>query len=302
MAGREDVVILDRIQLNTMWDAGRYGKLIYDDIADNFNGLHGLARYEALEAALSQKVGELYQRLGRGSEGSVGRYHWESWVLNSGQVVAHPTMKGLVADVKGEINPYAFLGAPEGKQNMYRYGAIYARDASNKQYFLYSDSKGEVYRLDREGFTEFVNEIKKPKHGIIPKKFKVSEYDKGFPWYEADGVNRENLDTLLYSYAERKANEGEYAVEETVQSDTTDGAGQELKRPSQAPEPDLQNAVQARIDRQITAQELNEIQAQKGRFVQSLTREQAEKIITLPSDAKSINALRKTSREKNRKA
>tara|TARA_B110000046_G_scaffold54018_1_gene60478 strand:+ start:1163 stop:9880 length:8718 start_codon:yes stop_codon:yes gene_type:complete len=301
MAGREDVVILDRIQLNTMWDAGRYGKLIYDDIADNFNGLHGLARYEALEAALSQKVGELYQRLGRGSEGSVGRYHWESWVLNSGQVVAHPTMKGLVADVKGEINPYAFLGAPEGKQNMYRYGAIYARDASNKQYFLYSDSKGEVYRLDREGFTEFVNEIKKPKHGIIPKKFKVSEYDKGFPWYEADGVNRENLDTLLYSYAERKANEGEYAVEETVQSDTTDGAGQELKRPSQAPEPDLQNAVQARIDRQITAQELNEIQAQKGRFVQSLTREQAEKIITLPSDAKSINALRKTSREKTGK-
>ena len=298
MAGREDVVILDRIQLNTMWDAGRYGKLIYDDIADNFNGLHGLARYEALEAALSQKVGELYERLGRGAEGSVGRYHWESWVLNSGQVVAHPTMKGLVADVKGEINPYAFLGAPEGKQNMYRYGAIYARDENNKQYFLYSDSKGEVYRLNRDGFTQFINEIKKPKHGIIPKKFKVSEYDKGFPWYEAEGVNRDNLDTLLYSYAERKADEGEYAVEGTVQSDATDGTGQELTRPSQKADPDLEKAVQARIDRQITAPELNEIQAEKGRLVQSLTREQAEKIITLPSDAKAINALTKTSREK----
>ncbi|MBU98567.1 MAG: hypothetical protein CL429_05670, partial [Acidimicrobiaceae bacterium] len=298
MAGREDVVILDRIQLNTMWDAGRYGKLIYDDIADNFNGLHGLARYEALEAALSQKVGELYERLGRGSEGSVGRYHWESWVLNSGQVVAHPTMKGLVADVKGEINPYAFLGAPEGKQNMYRYGAIYARDENSKQYFLYSDSKGEVYRLNKDGFTQFINEIKKPKHGIIPKQFKVSEYDKGFPWYEAEGVNRDNLDTLLYSYAERKANEGEYAVEGTVQSDTPDGTGQELTRPPQKADPDLEKAVQARIDRKITAQELNQIQAEKGRVVQSLTREQAEKIITLPSDAKAVNALTKTNREK----
>ena len=297
MTGREDVVILDRIQLNTMWDAGRYGKLIYDDIADNFNGLHGLARYEAIEAALSQRIGGLYQRLGRGSQASVGRYHWESWVLNSGQVVAHPTMQGIVADVRGEVNPYAFLGAPEGKQNMYRYGAIYARDDSNKQYFLYSDSKGEVYRLNREGFSAFVNEIKKPKHGIIPKKFKVSEYDKGFPWYEADGVNRENLDTLLYSYAERKADAGEYAVEGTVQGDATDGAGQELKRPSQAPDPDLQQGVQDRIDRKISAKQLNDLQANKGRFIQSLTREQAEKIITLPSDAKAINALTKTNRE-----
>ena len=84
-------------------------------------------------------------------------------------------------------------------------------------------------------------------------------------------------------------------------TDDTGVSPAQLTRPSQAPEPDLQNAVQARIDRQITAQELNEIQAEKGRFVQSLTREQAEKIITLPSDAKSINALRKTSREKTGK-
>ena len=142
MTGRDDVVILDRIQLNTMWDTGRYGKLIYDDIAENFSGLHGLARYEVLENALKLKIVELYTLLGRPQDASVGRYHWESWVLNSGQVVAHPTMQGLVADIMGEPNPYAFMGAPEGKQNMYRYGAIYARDDQGQPYYLYSDSKG----------------------------------------------------------------------------------------------------------------------------------------------------------------
>ena len=48
MTGRKDVVVLDRIQINSMWDAGRFGKLIYDDIASLFDGAHGLARYEAL--------------------------------------------------------------------------------------------------------------------------------------------------------------------------------------------------------------------------------------------------------------
>ena len=226
MTGRDDVVILDRIQLNTMWDAGRYGKLIYDDIAENFNGLHGLARYEALEAALSSKIQDLYTAIGRPDEASVGRYHWESWVLNSGQVVAHPTMQGIVNDVRGDESPYAYLGAPEGKQNMLRYGAIYARDPQGEQYFLYPDSKGKVYRLTKTGFADFIKEIRKAKSGILPKGFKVSEYDKGFPWYEAEGVNRDNLDKLLESYAEREATQVERSFEEVIQDSDTDGSRQ----------------------------------------------------------------------------
>lgn len=226
MTGRDDVVILDRIQLNTMWDAGRYGKLIYDDIAENFNGLHGLARYEALEAALSSRIQDLYTAIGRPDEASVGRYHWESWVLNSGQVVAHPTMQGIVNDVRGDESPYAYLGAPEGKQNMLRYGAIYARDPQGEQYFLYPDSKGKVYRLTKTGFADFIKEIRKAKSGILPKGFKVSEYDKGFPWYEAEGVNRDNLDKLLESYAEREATQVERSFEEVIQDSDTDGSRQ----------------------------------------------------------------------------
>lgn len=216
MTGRDDVLILDRIQLNTMWDTGRYGKLIYDDIAENFGNLHGLARYEVLENALQSKIVDLYTRLGRPEDASVGRYHWESWVLNSGQVVAHPTMQGLVADIMGASTPYAFMGAPEGKQNMYRYGAIYARDDQGQPYYLYADSKGTPYKLSRSQFEKFLGEIQKPKNGIVPKNFKVSEYDEGFPWYEADGVDRAKLDEVLQANAERKAVEREYAVKGDV--------------------------------------------------------------------------------------
>ena len=232
MTGRDDVVILDRIQLNTMWDSGRYGKLIYDDIADEFNGLHGVARYEVMEKSLALKVGQLYEAIGRPEDASVGRYHWESWVLNSGQVVAHPTMQGIVKDMEGNADPYAFMGAPEGKQNTFAYGAIYARDEAGEPYFIYNDSKGEPYRLSRDEFRNFLNEIKKPKAGVLPKNFKVSTYDKGFPWYEAEGVNRERLDEILKENAGRKATQREYAFEGTLQSQPdTDVSRQELDSP-----------------------------------------------------------------------
>ena len=226
MTGRDDVVILDRIQLNTMWDSGRYGKLIYDDIADNFSGLHGLARYEVMENALQDKIVELYTRLGRPQDASVGRYHWESWVLNSGQVVAHPTMQGLVDDIEGASSPYAFMGAPEGKQNMFRYGAIYARDDKGQQYFMYSDSNGQPYKFNRENFRLFLDEIKKPKVGILPKNFKVSEYDQGYPWYEAEGVDRAKLDEVIKSFAQGKATPREYGVEgDVLNEDQADESG-----------------------------------------------------------------------------
>ena len=313
MTGRNDVVILDRIQLNTMWDSGRYGKLIYDDIAENFNGLHGLARYEALEAALSSKIQDLYTAIGRPDEASIGRYHWESWVLNSGQVVAHPTMQGIVNDVRGDESPYAHLGAPEGKQNMFRYGAIYARDADGEQYFLYPDSAGQVYRLTKDGFAGFIEEIRKPSNGILPKGFKVSDYDKGFPWFEAEGVNRDNLDRLLQSYAEREATQVERSFEEAVQDGETDGSrpgdvdpetAQEAvdsrlaRRPPQGADPTIEQAVRDRISRNISQGELNEIMSERGRDVRPLTRGDAEELVRLPAEEVALNALQKTNREK----
>ena len=53
MSGRNDVIVLDRIQINNMWDSkSKYQKNIYDDVANQLNGIHGLARYEVMEKAL----------------------------------------------------------------------------------------------------------------------------------------------------------------------------------------------------------------------------------------------------------
>lgn len=225
MIGRDDVVILDRIQLNSMWDSERYGKKIYADIADEFSGLRGLARYEAIETSLQNKVKDFYKKLGRPEDASVGRYHWESWVRDSGQVVAHPTMQGLEKDIKGESSPYAFIGAPEGKMNTYAYSAIYGRDNEGTPYYVYPDSKGTFHRFNLDKWDVFKKEIQKPQNGIVDKSFRVSHFDKGTPWYESDQVNRQKLDELVESYAEREAVEREYASERAVTSSATDGTG-----------------------------------------------------------------------------
>ena len=223
MMGRNDVVILDRIQLNSMWDSDRYGKNIYDDIADEFGALRGAARYEAIENALKSKIKELYANLERPNDASVGRYHWESWVRDSGQVVAHPTMKGLEKDIKGKKSPYALLGAPEGKMNTYAYSAIYARDEAGDPYYVYPNSKGTFFKFDLDKWLSFKKEISKPKNGIVDKNFKVSDFDKGIPWYESDQVNRQKLDELIESYAKRNALADEYGAEGAIAGDDPNG-------------------------------------------------------------------------------
>ena len=230
MIGRDDVVILDRIQLNSMWDSDRYGKNIYADLADEFSGLRGSARYEAIENSLNTKLKQLYTKLGRPEDASIGRYHWESWVRDSGQIVAHPTMQGLEKDILGKNNPYAFIGAPEGKGDMYRSAAIYARDDKGTPYYVYPKSSGTMYKFSKESFRKFLDEIPKTKNGIVPKDFKVSEFDKGTPWYEAEGVSRQKLDELVDAYSEREAAQREYASERAVEISPPNGAGRRAER------------------------------------------------------------------------
>lgn len=230
MIGRDDVVILDRIQLNSMWDSDRYGKNIYADLADEFSGLRGSARYEAIENSLNTKLKQLYTKLGRPEDASIGRYHWESWVRDSGQIVAHPTMQGLEKDILGKKNPYAFIGAPEGKGDMYRSAAIYARDDKGTPYYVYPKSSGKMYKFSKEAFRKFLDEIPKPKNGIVPKDFKVSEFDKGTPWYESEQVSRQKLDELVDAYSEREAAQREYASERAVEISPPNGAGRLAER------------------------------------------------------------------------
>ena len=202
LSGRTDVMVMDRIQINTMWDAGQYGKLIYDDVVGLFEDAHGLARYEALERSLLLRVDELYAALGRPEDASVSRYHWESWVLNSGQVVAHPTIQGLVDFANGEADPFYDIGAPEGRFHQFAFGSIYARDSDNQPYISYNNSKGESFRFGLEDFKKMLTEVRKPAQGVIPKGFSVKTFREiGYPWYEAEEVNREKLDQLIAEFS-----------------------------------------------------------------------------------------------------
>lgn len=230
MTGRTDVVVLDRIQINKMWDAGRYGKLIYDDVATMFEGAHGLARYEALERSLLTRIGALYDAVGRPQDASVGRYHWESWVLNSGQVVAHPTMQGLVNETKKMRAPYADILAPEGRFHTYAFGSTYGRSEDGTPYVLYANSGGVVHKFGLEEFKKFMAEVKRPANKIVPKKmlvedpgpnstgatgvtassFSVKLFAKqGYPWYEAYGVDRGKIDQLISTFSEGRAGPAE---------------------------------------------------------------------------------------------
>lgn len=202
MSGRQDVMVMDRIQINTLWDTGRYGRLMYDDVALMFDSGQGVARYEALERSLGQRIEELYKRLGRPKDASIGRYHWESWVLNSGQVVAHPTMEGMINEVQGKEAPYANLGAPEGRYHQYSYGARYGKDSDGVATIWYTNSVGTEYKFDTGEYKKFIEQVKKPSNGVVPKGFNVSQYrDMGYPWYEAETVNRKALDELIEKHA-----------------------------------------------------------------------------------------------------
>jgi len=67
VSGREDVMVLDRIQINRLF-AG--GEKIYDDVAHLFDGGPGLAIYEGLERSLGSRVNQLYANVGRADQAS----------------------------------------------------------------------------------------------------------------------------------------------------------------------------------------------------------------------------------------
>lgn len=213
VSGREDVMVLDRIQINRLF-AG--GDKIYDDVAHLFDGGPGLAIYEGLERSLTPRVSELYQRVGRGDKASLGRYHWESWVLSSGQEVAHPTLDTIVKSAKGEAD--AFIGVPvmEGRTHQSVYGVTYERTAGGGNRFVFSDSNGEKYQFDKKGLDAMFASVMKGKDRAIPKDFPGVKYFSkdtlpdgkpnpyfGKPWYTWPGVDRGKIDRAAATYGTR---------------------------------------------------------------------------------------------------
>ncbi len=239
VAGFNDVMVLDRVQIRQLWDDGRFaGRNLYDGrkvdgkpvagsaLSEITYGARGLLIYEAIERALSKRIENLYTQLGRPQDASVGRYHWETWVADSQQEASHGTLDAILADAKGNRGALAEITAKEGEYGGYAYGARYGRDAGGQPYFLYTTPLGNEYRFTVGAFREFMEAVKSPKNRVIPAKFKVTEAGNA-PWYEKAEVNRQALDELAQRYAgEPGAGEGAGAVRAPgAGEDLPDGAG-----------------------------------------------------------------------------
>lgn len=200
VSGRNDVVVLDRIQINRMWGGG---DKIYDDVYTQFDGAQGLAQYEALERSLQTRVSQLYENVGRGDVGSVGRYHWESWVLSSGQVVSHPTLDTVVrsgAPKPGaNIPPTASTPVMEGRFHRFDSGVQYEKlpDGSNR--YIYRTSDGEPFQFTKQSLDAMFDQVKKKSSGVLPDDFPgVQAFEGGsIPWYEYEGVDRGKFDAII---------------------------------------------------------------------------------------------------------
>jgi hypothetical protein len=233
VAGFKDLMVLDRVQIRQLWDDGRFGdRNLYDGrkvdgkpvagsaLSEITYGARGLLIYEAIERALEKRIVNLYTALGRPEDGSVGRYHWETWVADSQQEASHGTLDAILMDAKGNTEMISQVTAKEGEYGAYAYGARYGRDADGQPYFMYGLNGGDEYRFTVGGFREFLDAVKLPKNGVVPTKFKVTEAGNA-PWYERPEVNRQALDELAQRYAdgEPRTGEGAGAV-------PADGAGQ----------------------------------------------------------------------------
>jgi len=209
VAGRDDVLVMDRIQSRHLWDDGRFkGANIYDGFMKEgttaAEGLHGIMRgprglfiTEALEDGLRGNVAEAYKMVGREQDASLGRFHWETWVIDGEQVVDHSTLQAVATkDVIGQ-------GVTEGKPGTFSSGARYMRGSAGPV-VKYPLSDGSSVYMKPETQKKFEAFIKREKNGIIPKGFKVTER-KDIPWYERPEVDRNALDAAARKFADADA-------------------------------------------------------------------------------------------------
>ena len=224
VAGFDDVMVLDRVQIRQLWDDGRFsGRNLYDgrkqdkktvagsSLAELTMGVRGLLVYEAIERALAGKIQGIYKALGREQDASIGRFHWESWVADSQQEASHGTLGAILPDAKGDDLAIARVTAKQGEYGAYEYGAMYARDTDGTPFFVYNTPDGREFEFTVPAFREFLTEIStKGKNRVVPGDFKVSESGNA-PWHTRPEVNQERLGQAAERWADRQGGTGEGA-------------------------------------------------------------------------------------------
>jgi hypothetical protein len=222
VAGFNDVMVLDRVQVRQLWDDGRFsGTNLYDGVMDaegqkiagsSLNalteGVRGILVYEAIERQLAAKINDLYAKLGRPQDASIGRYHWETWVAYSQQEAAHATLDAILLDAKGDDQAIAKVSGKQGEYGSYEYGAQYNRDTDRTPWFRYTTPLGGTYDFSVPAFRQFLTEIKKVGNGVVPAKFKVTESGNA-PWYTRTEVNQQRLEEQAAKWSDRGGGTGE---------------------------------------------------------------------------------------------
>ena len=267
VAGFPDVMVLDRVQIRQLWDDGRFnGVNLYDGVSEKrmvtgrdgetveknvgiagsslnslAEGARGILVYEAIERGLEGKIQQMYADLGRPQDASIGRYHWETWVADSQQEASHGTLGAILADAKGDDQAIANVSAKQGEYGAYEYGALYNRDSDGLPWFGYETPTGGRFAFSVPAFRAFLEDIKRPRTGVVPTGFKVTnlkkdkdgnnkiEIDPGYsngPWYNRPGVNQDRLEERARYWADRAggSGEGQRAIEEALQQQAADGA------------------------------------------------------------------------------
>lgn len=207
VAGKDDVLIMDRIQGRHLWDDGRYGGAnIYDGIGPNNDGLsnivagpRGLLVTRLIEDALRKNVDAAYQAVGRPEDASLGRWHWETWVIEGDQVVNHSTLKAII-----DGSPIGNM-VTEGKTDTYSSGMTYIRapEGTVVSYPLSDGTSAFMTPMQFKDFTDVLSndaKRKKSKTGVFREgNFKVTAR-ADVPWYTRPEIDREQLDRLAKEY------------------------------------------------------------------------------------------------------
>ncbi len=215
VAGKDDVLVMDRIQGRHLWDDGRYGGAnIYDGINGKakeglnkiFKGPPGVLITRMLENGMRKNIKKAYDLVGRPQDASLGRFHWETWVIEGEQVVNHGSLKAII-DRKT-----VGTRVTEGKTDNFSSNMTYLRGL-NATVVEYPLSDGDVVYMTPQTFKDFTGVMSKDatrknsKTGIFKQgNFKVTSR-ADIPWYErVDEIDRGSIDKLAREYEDAKSN------------------------------------------------------------------------------------------------
>lgn len=97
---------------------------------------------------MRKNVKRAYELAGRPQDASLGRWHWETWVIEGEQVVSHGTLQAIING-----SPIG-TSVTEGKTDTFSSGMTYKR-GKNAAVVEYPLSDGSVVYMSPQRFQEF---------------------------------------------------------------------------------------------------------------------------------------------------